>query len=154
MRYFLDTEFMESGRDLPIRMISIGIVAEDGREYYAINGQARTEDANDWVKQNVLPLLAGPRKSEALIKQEILQFIGGDEKPEFWGYYSAYDWVVFCQLFGAMVDLPHGWPMYCRDLKQWADMIGNPRFAKPAVEHNALSDARWNAEFYTFLAQR
>jgi hypothetical protein len=152
MRYFLDTEFNENGRDLPIQLISIGIVAEDGREYYAISGAFNPEHANDWVKMHVLPLLAGPRKSIELIKREICDFVDG--KPEFWGYYADYDWVVLCQIFGAMVDLPSTWPMYCRDLKQWADMIGNPRFAKNAMPHNALSDARWNAEFYTFLAQR
>lgn len=35
MKYFFDTEFHEDGRT--IDLISIGIVAEDGREYYAIN---------------------------------------------------------------------------------------------------------------------
>lgn len=33
MKYFLDTEFHEDGKT--IDLISIGIVAEDGREYYA-----------------------------------------------------------------------------------------------------------------------
>ena len=34
MRYFYDTEFLEDGET--IDLISIGIVAEDGREYYAV----------------------------------------------------------------------------------------------------------------------
>lgn len=42
--------------------------------------------------------------------------------PEFYGYYSDYDWVLFCSLFGKMVDLPIGFPMYCRDLKQELDV--------------------------------
>ena len=40
---------------------------------------------------------------------------------EFYGYYSDYDWVVFCQLFGRMMDLPKEFPMYCKDLKQMYD---------------------------------
>ena len=35
MKYFLDTEFSERGPMWPIQLISIGIVAEDGREFYA-----------------------------------------------------------------------------------------------------------------------
>lgn len=69
----------------------------------------------------------------------------------FWGYYADYDWVVFCQLFGTMMDLPKGWPMYCRDLKQWSDTIGAPKFEGPKGEHNALEDAKWNAKLYEHL---
>ena len=43
------------------------------------------------------------------------------DKPEFYAYYADYDWVVFCWLFGRMVDLPEGFPMYCIDLKQELD---------------------------------
>lgn len=43
------------------------------------------------------------------------------EPIEFYGYYSDYDWVLFCSLFGRMIDLPKGFPMYCNDLKQMLD---------------------------------
>ena len=73
-------------------------------------------------------------------------------KPEFWGYYADYDWVVFCWLFGSMMDLPKGWPMYCRDIKQFCDDIGNPRLPEQGKgEHHALSDAKWNKQAYDFL---
>ena len=35
MRYFYDCEFIEDGRT--IDLVSIGVVAEDGREYYAVS---------------------------------------------------------------------------------------------------------------------
>lgn len=35
MKFFYDTEFIEDGKT--IDLISIGIVAEDGLEYYAVN---------------------------------------------------------------------------------------------------------------------
>lgn len=41
--------------------------------------------------------------------------------PQFYGYYSHYEWVLFCSLFGKMTDLPKGFPLYCRDLKQTLD---------------------------------
>ena len=76
--------------------------------------------------------------------------------PEFYGYYSASDWVAFYQLFGKMIDLPKGFPKYCNDLKMEADRIWREtgkatRFAKPKDAHNASEDAKWNYEFYKFL---
>ncbi len=62
-----------------------------------------------------------------------------------------YDWVAFCQIFGTMMDLPKGFPMYCRDLKQWADDLGVGVPAQDTQEHNALNDARWNLKCYRFL---
>jgi hypothetical protein len=43
------------------------------------------------------------------------------DTPEFYAYYADYDWVLFCSLFGRMIDLPKGFPMYCIDLKQELD---------------------------------
>jgi len=152
MKYFLDTEFVEKPNT--IELISIGIVAEDGREWYAENLNFNPDNANDWVKENVLPHLEGGYQAISLreMKKEILSFIGND-KPEFWGYYADYDWVVFCWIFGSMIDLPKGWPMYCRDIKQWADSLGNPPLPdKIGVEHNALNDALWNKRAYEFLS--
>jgi hypothetical protein len=151
MKYFLDTEFIESGPAFPLILLSIGMVSDDGREFYVVNGDAPLELANDWVKANVIPHLGEPRVTISTVIIEVLRFVGND-KPEFWGYYADYDWVVFCQLFGTMMDLPKGWPMYCRDIKQLADYLGNPRLPKQAsTEHNALNDARWNKRAYEFL---
>ena len=74
--------------------------------------------------------------------------------PKFYGYYSDYDWVLFCSLFGRMIDLPKGFPMYCIDLKQMMDERGLTKEWKqescpdPKGEHNALVDARWNYNLY------
>lgn len=183
MKYFIDTEFIE-GFHKPlfgkkrhfIDLISIGIVCEDGREYYAISNEFNSKDADKWVQDNVItPMytqeIHGDRrnvvsdtnfhkyvgKSNKLIAEEIYRFVNPDlgfhvsaynnselgegrrfdkhftahnvkdanehfvAQPEFYGYYSAYDWVLFCSLFGRMIDLPAGFPMYCRDLKQMLD---------------------------------
>ncbi len=154
MKFWMDTEFMESGHLMPLTLLSIGIVAEDGREFYAVNGEADHTLANDWVKVNVLPHLG---KSSVMrhvdIGHAVLKFVD-DGNPEFWGYYADYDWVVFCQLFGAMIDLPKGWPMYCNDLKQLAMRLGNPSLPKQfTTEHNALSDARWNKSAHDYLLE-
>lgn len=158
MKYFLDTEFIEYPH--VILLISIGIVAEDGREYYAESSEwdnqdlNQTNDCGEWLQKNVICHLdkdISKRKSLLTIKTEVLEFIGED-KPIFYGYYADYDWVVFCWIFGQMVDLPRDWPKYCRDIKQLADMLGNPTLPKQeSNEHNALADARWNKQAFEFL---
>lgn len=154
MKYFIDTEFHEDG--LVIDLISIAIVCEDGRELYMVSSEFNEDYAwkNPWLAENVLPQLDGPmfRRTRKEIVRAILDFIEPPDVPEFWGYFADYDWVALCQLFGKMADLPHGWPMYCRDLKQLADQkMPGVNFQKPENEHHALGDARWNKTLYEFL---
>ena len=73
-------------------------------------------------------------------------------KPEFWAYYGDYDWVCFCQLFGRMIDLPSGFPMYCNDIKQECKRLGDPALPKQLIgNHDALQDARHNQVMWNFL---
>lgn len=139
MRVYFDTEFIEDGRT--VDLISIGLVREDGATYYAESAEADLSRASDWVRENVFPSLDGHgSKPRAIIADEIRAFVGPE--PEFWAYYADYDWVALCQLYGRMIDLPDGWPMYCRDLKQLADDEGTPINQEGSV-HNALGDAQW-----------
>lgn len=57
-RYYLDTEFLDDGTQ--IKLISIALVCEDGRElYFALtewlgnDGQPDTTNADDWLRENV-----------------------------------------------------------------------------------------------------
>jgi hypothetical protein len=243
MKFFIDTEFIE-GFHKPlfgkkrhfIDLISIGIICEDGREYYAISNEFDPADADEWVRNNVLGemyndllslenrkrsnlgikmlgdfsgqytnkdfkyLLKVYGKSNTQIAEEICAFIdvrneqypgppASYKKPyvvstkdiEFYAYYADYDWVLFCSLFGRMIDLPKGFPMYCRDLKQSFDehinslsnidflthfhevkpltfeekmkivKEHNPKYPKQFNEHSAIDDARWNFKLYKFL---
>ena len=144
MRYYIDTEFIEY--PCTIDLISIGIVAEDGRQMYAVSSQFYESKASDWVKENVISRLGGgPRYSRTRIKEMILNFVGNNT-PEFWGYYADYDWVVFCWLFGRMVDLPYKFTRYCKDFKQSMDEWGLTKKDLPTMSktvHHALDDARW-----------
>lgn len=213
MKYFLDTEFIE-GFHKPffgkkrhfIDLISIGIVAEDGRTYYAISTEFSPKDADAWVRENVLTHLPDrwPRpvfdggspsawsrrllwKSNQEIVADIRAFFGykpvwadygsdefsTDTDIQIYAYYADYDWVLFCSLFGRMIDLPEGMPMYCRDLKQmldeaymhqanrypgksrleaWLEDVKKlPTFPTQTNEHDALADALWNRDLYVFL---
>lgn len=152
MKIWFDTEFIEDGST--IDMISIGMVREDGATLYLENRDCDHSRASDWVKANVLPhLQGGPGLNRAGIGDAVRVFAG--EKPEFWGYYADYDWVVLCQLYGTMMDLPKGWPMFCLDIKQMAVSIGDPRLPEQGKgEHHALADAKWNRIAYDFLASQ
>ena len=251
MKYFIDTEFLEGtqrkgfmgmGKTKPtIDLISIGIVCEDGREYYAISKDFNLKEAWNrydikkdfgkpqglgdkkvyWIRDNVLKpiynelikleidnykgftdpyyeleldftykvfkrLIKKYGKTNKQIAKEVKHFVANrpieankeqwildyDTKDvSFYGYYCDYDWVVFCWLFGRMIDLPKGFPMYCNDLKQILDEYCELKRSKPfelkekylemlkkdinypkqTNEHNALADARWNKQLYEFL---
>jgi hypothetical protein len=84
---------------------------------------------------------AGPRKQ---IAHRILDFVGGDRKPEFWAWYSAYDHVCLAQIWGTMIHLPGLIPMYTNDIRTLVDLAGlkpNELPKQPAGHHNALADA-------------
>jgi hypothetical protein len=169
--YFIDTEFIEDGRRRTIDLISIGVVSADGREYYACNDDCDLSKANDWVKANVIPSLPSKHigtnpgdpsvhpsvrddilkwKTRDAIAHDILEFCSPEKygNPIFWGEWASYDWVVFCWIFGNMIDLPKNFPMRCRDVIQWAeDHLGiNAQDLPSSLEtegnHNALLGAR------------
>jgi hypothetical protein len=150
MKIWFDTEFIEDGRT--IDLISIGMVREDGATYYAESDQWIPGKASSWVKENVIPHLKGGAMIKPLdvMAREVRDF--ADWEPEFWAYYADYDWVVLCQLFGTMTQLPESWPMYCRDVQQLSDQMGGPKLPKQvSTEHHALNDAEWAKMAWEFL---
>lgn len=178
MRVFYDTEFIEDGHT--IELISIGIVAEDGREYYAVNSDIYFDDGlckrirdHSWLMNNVVPHLPGhiskgvafgdkdnfvldindtQVKPRWVIRNEVREFLLAIPDPALWAWYGAYDHVVLAQLFGRMIDLPNGVPMFTNDLKQETARLGDPRVPQqPDGMHNALADARHNLAIARFL---
>lgn len=151
MRIWFDTEFHENGST--IDLISIGAVREDGKEYYAeVRGSDAIALRTPWLKDNVWPHLLGPgaQKSKMEIAADLFSFF--EAKPEIWAFYADYDWVALCQLFGTMMSLPEGWPMFCLDIKQYATMLGNPELPDPtSADHHALNDAIWAKQAWQFL---
>ncbi len=262
-KYFMDCEFLEGTQkeNFPISLfkkntpptidlISIGLVAEDRREYYVISKDFNLKEAWNrfqveeqtpfekqhgfegrktyWIRENVLKpiwiellskfneesknslakgksyigcipnqtfqystlkfLIERYGKTNKEIAKEVEHFCNpklflhntAEPELEFYAYYADYDWVAFCWLFGKMMDLPTGFPMYCIDLKQrfdevqdrWRNMSNEYRlevsralnlysveidikdlsnYPKQENEHNALADARWNKKLFEFL---
>jgi hypothetical protein len=182
VKIFYDTEFIEDGKT--IELISIGMVAEDGRELYLVNEAIEADPLysrighHSWLMQNViphLPLREGdpidqPRAqyagrfhldakdnrvvSRRYIRNAVREFILGTPEPELWAWYGAYDHVALAQLFGRMINLPNGVPMWTNDLKQEVERRGNPSLPEQeSAEHHALADARWVRDAYAWLAE-
>lgn len=151
MRIWFDTEFVDDGKT--IELLSIGLVREDGRELYRESGDFNFRRPVDpWMVKNVYPHLAGEKYSRAEIARDILNFAG--KSPEFWADYAAYDWVVLCQLYGRMVDVPDGWPWYCMDVQQLQHQFDDAYVQPPdfvGQQHHALDDARHCRRLWTYL---
>lgn len=171
MRLYYDLEFIDDGKT--IDLVSIGMVTEDNKEYYAVSDSFswRKFRANPWLMENVLPGLPQlhgdtrhhyPRilidKNHATVKprlqiaNEVRQFILSTPFVELWAWYGTYDHVALCQLWGRMVDLPKGIPMWTNDLKQECVRLGDPRMPEQEYgNHNALADARHNKRMGDYL---
>lgn len=158
-RYFMDFEFDENGKT--IEPISLGIAIDapgDPALYIEFQfDEARVRAENPWVTQNVLPHLEWAPSERFDFEQAriaIYNLVGTDPHPEFWGYFSAYDWVVFCQIWGRMIDLPDHFPRFCMDVRQLSQHLGRPdgcRPPDPPNPHHALADAGWSRDYYRNL---
>jgi hypothetical protein len=141
VRVFYDLEFGDT-RDV-ISLVSVGAVAEDGREYYGVSSEFDPLAVHPWVRDTVLPQLppASTWKPRAQLRDELADFLGPD--PVLWAWYGAYDHVALCQLWGGMTDLPRQVPRFTLDVRQLWEHLGRPPLPRQeAGLHDALADAR------------
>ena len=129
MRFFYDTEFIEDGET--IELISIGIVGDDGREYYAVSTDFDPARAGEWVRNNVLNQLPNPNSSEwkslDTIRTDLEEFLHVPGGAELWAWVGCYDHVVLAQLWGDMPALPRHSPRFTRERKQYWELEGKPQ---------------------------
>lgn len=165
MKYFYDTEFIEDGRT--IDLISIGIVAADGREYYAVSAEMPTGriSEHEWLMENVVPHLPVRDQASAsgntrlavdttvasvkprwVIANEVRDFLTASGTCELWADHAAYDHVALAWLWGPMSDLPKRIPMYTNDIRSLMHhyKLDGGLIAEPENPdaHDALADAR------------
>jgi len=164
MRYFFDTEFYDDGKT--IDLISIGIVAEDGRElYYVVPEAMDICRKSSWLMENVAPHLPLDPADERFldwgsplvmvrssIATRVKEFLLAKDTPELWAWYGAYDLVALAQLFGRMLDIPDGIPMYTNDIRSLAHWYGMKKYpTQTSGNHNALADARHNKVVFDYI---
>jgi hypothetical protein len=148
VRFFYDCEFIEDG--ITIELVSIGVVDEGGREFYAVSTEFDPDRAIPWVRDHVLPKLPSPAdrawRSRRKIRDDLFAFLSAPREPiELWAWYAAYDHVALCQLWGGMPALPRAIPRFTHELRQLWEDRGRPVIPDPpADQHDALADARHN----------
>lgn len=105
MRVFLDTEFTDWDNPAP-DLISIGMVAQEGREFYAECADFDPSKCTRFVKLEVLPLLGAAGVSslhEPELKRAVLDWLATIPEPEIAVDYDG-DWNLLARLLGD--DLP------------------------------------------------
>lgn len=146
--------------------------AEGGRGLYVVITDANRERCNEFVQEHVIPYLdvepGGRCETVRCTKAEagkiILDWLRslapqGSVRLEFWANFGSYDWVLFAQLYGKMVDLPWGLPQMINDLKQELLRRGYtrkseiPDFTEGMQLHNAYDDAVWVWRVLRWLEQ-
>lgn len=148
MRYFYDTEFIEDGTTIDI--VSIGVVDENGREFYAVSTEFNPDKAGQWVREHVLDKLPSPADpawcDRATMRDRLMKFLNrGRDRVELWAWFAAYDHVALAQLWGDMPALPRELPRFTRELRQRWEDVGKPSLPPPPSDaHDALADARHN----------
>jgi hypothetical protein len=156
-KFFYDTEFLDDG--VTINFISIGIVREDGVTYYAVNADADWDriHENSWLMANVVQQLPPKAtwKPKTVIADEVRAFLLGSSRPELWAWFASYDHVVLSQLFGRMLDLPTGIPMFTNDLRSLIDLAGIRKLPEQTVgNHDALEDAKHLKVRFDYVAEQ
>jgi len=155
MKIFLDTEF--TGLHRNASLISIGLAAGNGDVFYGeLTGYAR-EQLNPWITDNVLPALSGDLPNAGVVPaapimlcqgdladmgealRSWLNRFGGKNSVEIWADVLAWDWILFCDVFGGAMALPEQVHYIPRDLSTllWVKGID------PDIKREELGTVAW-----------
>jgi len=149
MRVFFDTEF--TGLHQGTTLMSIGLVDENGRTFYAELNDYDEQQVDDWIKDNVIANFTGKNTlSMSELKDSLTEWFEEYDQVEIWSDCLAYDWVLFVNIFGTAFDLPKSIYYIPFDLCTLLKVKGfDPDtnreafagFEEDSPKHNALHDA-------------
>lgn len=130
-KLFFDTEF--TGLHQKTTLISIGIISECGKTFYAEFTDYNKRQVDNWLQENVISKLFLYEKEDfkiynvgekavgkkvvsgqdtmvlgnkQVVKQYLKEWLSQFEKVEMWSDCLSYDWVLFCQIFGHAFKIP------------------------------------------------
>ena len=131
MRVYLDTEF--EGLWKTAKLISLGLVSEDGKEIYIEFNDIDIDNQDEWIKQNVLIntvyygnkginnitesenyFICNKEKAKEILIEWFKQFI----EVQIVSDVCHYDFVQFIDIFGTAFDLPKNICASCHDINQ------------------------------------
>jgi hypothetical protein len=121
-RIFYDSEF--TGLHQFSTLISVGFSGASGLEFYAEFADYERAQCDGWIMANVLPHTrwlkrgeTGPRQEiegeatlclgdSAFVRERLREWLAQFSAVEIWADCPAWDWVLFCQLFGGALNIP------------------------------------------------
>jgi len=170
MKIFFDTKF--TGLHQNTTLISIGLVSEDGKTFYAEFNDYDKSQIDQWLQSNVIDNLlfndynyyqSVPeslitnvdeyclKTSSKMVAEHLSLWLSQFEKVEMWSDCLAYDWVLFNQLFGHAFNIPENVYYIPFDIctlfaiRNIDPDINREEFSKMKIDnqkHNALWDAK------------
>lgn len=187
-----DTEF--TGLHQNTTLISIGLVALSGETFYAELTDYDQSQVDEWIQKNVIDNLLynyveTPDNADEIMDNGADIIINNDmqsfriktnmkrleeylrlwfaqfDNVEMWADVLAYDWMLFCQIFGGAMKIPNNVfysPFdiatllkakgFDPDIKreEFADIVNDPALRK----HNALYDAIVGKECFMILTDK
>jgi len=163
-KIFFDTEF--TGLHQHTTLISIGLVTECGKYFYSEVTNYDVSQVDKWIQTNVIDNLRirngfddfAEITKEGIfwvasciseLKIHLTEWLNQFEEVEMWSDCLAYDWVLFCQIFGNAFSIPKNVYYIPFDIctlfyAKGIDVdINRELFAgiSDMQKHNALSDA-------------
>ena len=168
-KVFFDTEF--TGLHQNTTLISIGLVSECGKTFYAELTDFNKEQINQWLQENVinnlvLDYLTSKIEHSGIVdntdisnikfkgttshlKVELEKWLSQFDQVEIWSDCLSYDWVLFNQIFGHAFNIPKNVYYIPFDLSSLLKIYGyDPDLSRKEFSglnepyHNSLSDAK------------
>jgi hypothetical protein len=160
-KLFFDSEF--TGLRKNSSLISLGVVSEDDKKFYAIFDDYNRGQVDDWIEENVIDNLSNTvngnvkfvKGNKDYVADQFLKWLEGfgeqrDGMFEMWSDLLPYDWVLFCDMFGeTSLELPKIFYYIPFDICTLFEIRGvDPDISreeysgmKGLTVHNSLSDA-------------
>ena len=161
-KVFFDTEF--TGLHQKTTLISIGLISDCGKTFYAELTDYDKSQVDDWINENVISNLTMTENDNAAflgswrlfadtksVKEALSVWFEQFEKVEMWSDCLSYDWVLFNQIFGHAFNIPKNVYYIPFDIctlfkeKGIDPDISREEFAnmkENSKKHNALWDAK------------
>jgi hypothetical protein len=157
-KIFFDTEF--TGLHQNTTLISIGLVSECGKTFYAEFTDYDKSQVDEWLQNNVINNLNIPdddttqlvntfKGDKEFIKEKLEVWLSQFEQIEMWSDCLSYDWVLFNQIWGHAFNIPKNIYYIPFDLSTLllcygynADLSRKDFSGLDEINHNALSDAK------------
>ena len=175
-KIFFDTEF--TGLHQKTTLISIGLISECGKTFYAELTDYDETQIDDWLKENVISNLILDdlehgllgkynlhkvefKGSKVFLRELLKDWFAQFKEVEMWSDCLSYDWVLFNEIFGHAFDIPKNVYYIPFDICTFFQVKGIDadisreafsEMTEGSQKHNALWEAKVIRECYRKLS--